>query len=127
MHMFIIGALNNSAGRIGISARSMALVGLRSRAEIVKRMCITMRDPEEAGKDVNIFAIAALAKNGEPEKGYVPLKTPTQGPLRSLQFLNKLALTESVPVHYKALTKLIELKGGLEEIKLPGLSALISL
>jgi len=128
MHMFIMGALNDLAGIVSLaSPRNLALVGLRSRAEIVKRLCITMKDPEEAAKDVNIFAIAALAKIGELEKGYVPLRKPTQGPLRSLQFLNKLALMEIVPIHYQALTNLIELKGGLENIKLPGLASLISL
>ena len=122
-----MGALNNSLGAFGVNTRGMALVGLRSRSEIVKRMCVIMKNLEEAGKDINILAIAALAKNGEPERGYVPTKTPTQGPLRSLQFLSRLALTESVPVHYHALVRLVELKGGLEEIKLPGLAALISL
>jgi len=104
----------------------MALIKLQSRSEIVKRMCIIMKNPNEAAKDINIFAIGALAKNGELETRPVPLKTPIQGPLRSLQFLNRLGLMDEAPVHYHALTKLIELKGGLENIKLPGLAALIS-
>lgn len=120
-----MGALIHSQGMLGLSPRIVALVVFRSRAEIVRRMSIAMKDPGEAGKDINLLAISALAKNGEPEKGYVPQKTPTQGPLRSLQFLNKLAMTEIAPVHYHGLTELIKRKE-LENIKLPGLAALIS-
>jgi hypothetical protein len=57
----------------------------------------------------------------------VPLKTPKQGPLRSLQFMSSFGLTESDPVHFDGLSKLIELKGGLEKIEMSGLAALISL
>jgi hypothetical protein len=128
LHMFIMGALINSQGKLGvIPGNRIALDVFRSRAEIVRRMSIAMRDPAEACKDINIFAIVALAKSGQFKKVDVPLKTPKQGPLRSLQFMSSFGLTESDPVHFDGLSKLIELKGGLEKIEMSGLAALISL
>jgi hypothetical protein len=90
-------------------------------------MSIVMRDPVEACKDINIFAISALSKGGQFKKMDVSLKTPKQGPLRSLQSINSFGLTESNPLHFDGLSKLMELKGGLGKIKMPGLAALISL
>jgi len=122
LHMFIMGAVLNPQGSLGVIPSSIAPVLFRSRA-----VSLIMGDPVEACKDINIFAIVALAKNGKSERVEVPPKTPKQGPLRSLQFLNSFGLTESVPVHLDGLSKLIELKGGLDKIAIPGLAAVISL
>lgn len=128
LHMFITGALLNSQGALStIPSNTIARGMFRSRAEIVRRMSIAMKDPIEACKDVNIFAIVVLAKTEMSHRVEIPLKTPKQGPLRSLQLLNVLALSEIDPIHFEGLSKLIELKGGLEKIKIPGLAALISL
>ncbi|KAK9351267.1 hypothetical protein V1523DRAFT_417313 [Lipomyces doorenjongii] len=128
LHMFITGALINSQGTLGATpSNRISFDMFRSRAEIVRHMSIAMKDPVEACKDINIFAIVALAKTGTFHRVEMPLKTPKQGPLRSLQLLNLLALSEIDPIHFDGLSKLIELKGGLEKIEIPGLAALISL
>ncbi|RFU31482.1 hypothetical protein B7463_g4882, partial [Scytalidium lignicola] len=127
LHMFIIGALINSQGTPGaIPTDRIVHDVFRSRAEIVRRMSTVMGDPVEACKDINIFAITALVKIGQFKKVDVPLKTPNQGPLRSLQFMSSFGLMASDPVHFDGLSRLIELKGGLEKIEMPGLAALIS-
>jgi hypothetical protein len=127
LHMFIIGALVNSQGDLGVIPGSrIALDVFRSLTEIVRHMSIAIKDPAEACKDINILAIAALAKNGQVKDVPLPLKTPKQGPLRSLQFLNSFGLTDIDAVHFDGLTKVIELKGGLETIEMPGLTTLIS-
>ncbi|KAJ6008887.1 hypothetical protein N7499_001066 [Penicillium canescens] len=128
LHMFMTGALANLQGTPGTThSHRIALDMFRSRAEIVRRLNIAIKDPAEACKDTNIFAVVALAKTGTVQKVEVPRKTPKQGPLKSLQLLNLLALSEIDPVHLDGLLKLIELKGGLEKIEIPGLAALISL
>jgi hypothetical protein len=125
--MFIIGAMVNSQGELGVIPGSrIALDVFRSLNEIVRSMSVVMKDPVEACKDINILAIAALAKNGQVKDMPLPLKTPKQGPLRSLQFLSSFELTDIDAVHFDGLTKVIELKGGLETIEMPGLTALIS-
>lgn len=126
--MFITGALINSQGIRGATpSNRIALDMLQSRAEIVRDLNIAIQDPVEACKDINIFAVVALAKNEVAQRKEVLLKTPKQGPLKNLQLLNLLALSEIDPVHYDGLSKLIELKGGLGKIEIPGLAALISL
>lgn len=128
--MFITGALANLPhGSLGDTPSSrIALDMFRSRAELVRSLSLAIKDPVEACKDINIFTVVALAKGGESQRvKEVPLKMPTQGPLKSLQLLNLMSLSETDPVHLDGLSKLIELKGGLEKIEIPGLAVLISL
>jgi hypothetical protein len=127
--MFITGALISSQRIRGATASNrIALDMLQSRAKIVRDLNIAIQDPVEACKDINIFAVAALAKNETAQRvEEIPLETPKQGPLKSLQLLNVLALSKVDPIHYEGLSNLIELKGGLEKIEIPGLAALISL
>lgn len=128
LHMFMTGALVNSHGTLRAAPSSrIALYMFRTRASIIRHMSIAMKDPIEACKDINIFAVVALAKTGTFHGVGEPLKTPKQGPLRSLQLLDLLALSEIDPIHFDGLSKLIGLKGGLENIEMPGLAALISL
>lgn len=127
--MFITGALINSQGIRGTTPSSrIARDMFQSRAEIVQNLNIAIQDPVEACKDINIFAVVALAKNEAFRKEQQgPLKQPNQGPLKRLQLLHLLALSEIDPIHYEGLSRLIELKGGLDNIEIPGLAALISL
>jgi hypothetical protein len=126
--MFLTGALINSPGTLGgTPSNRVADDMFRSRAEIVRNLNKALKDPVEACKDLNILAIIALAKNATFQKAEVPPKTPKEGPLKSMQLLNSLSLTAIDPIHYNGLTKLIEMKGGLEEIETPGLASVISL
>ncbi|OKL64617.1 hypothetical protein UA08_00307 [Talaromyces atroroseus] len=130
LHIFITGALSNSPqGNLADTPSDrIAFDMFRSRAEMVRNLSVAIEDPIEACKDMNIFAVVALAKAGKSQKVEdLPLKMPKQGPLKSLQLLNWLALSETDPIHFDGLSKLIELKGGLEKIEIPGLAALISL
>lgn len=128
LQVFIMGALIYSEGAHRIThSSSTALSVFRARAEIVRHVSIAMRDPVEACNDVNIFAVSSLAKNGFFQSVQTSLKTPKQGPLRNLQFLSALGLTENVPIHFNGLWKIIEFKGGLGTVKMPGVAALVSL
>lgn len=130
LHIFITGALLNSPyGSLGGTPSSgLVLDMFRSRAELVRSLSLAMQDPVEACKDINILAIVALAKTWKPQRATeAPTKVPNQGPLKSLQLLDTLALSKIDPIHFDGLLKIIELKGGLEKIEIPGLATIISL
>lgn len=128
LHMFIIGALIHMHGGPAHSpGDSVALNVFKSRAQIVRHMSTVMRDPKEACKDVNILLVSALANKDVLKAANVATQTPNQGPLKSLQFLDISGMTDCVPVHVNGLCNLIRLKGGLENIQIPGIAAMISL
>lgn len=128
LHVFIVGALIHlHGGPAGSSDDLVALDVFKSRAQIVRYMSTAMRDPVEACKDANILLISALASKDILKKADVPWRTPSQGPLRSLQFLQMCGMTDYVPVHMNGLCTLVKLKGGLENFETPGIAAMISL
>jgi hypothetical protein len=83
-----------------------------------------MEDPDTACTDLNILAFNGLASNGGSDFPPISTEGPSQGPLKSLQSLNAFDLNVPVPVHVH--TKLVELRGGLGNIQLPRLAAIIS-
>jgi hypothetical protein len=72
-------------------------------------------------RDEVILAILTLSSHEimplEEEK-----RNPFNSPLKSLQFLNIYGGIQFVPEHMKAVLDLITLKGGIENIGLPGLA-----
>jgi len=128
LHLFIMGALISTRGAIAMTPGDPdSFEMFRARAEIVKYVGLAIMDPVEACKDVNIFAVSALAAKGPFQVFTIPIKRPNQGPLRSLQNLESFGVTETVPLHLNGLSKIIRLKGSLERIQMPGLAAMISL
>ncbi|RDW66559.1 hypothetical protein BP6252_10194 [Coleophoma cylindrospora] len=129
LQLFIMGSLIFSQGALGpFASKSVTQRLFQCRAEVVRLVNAAISNPAEACNDINIFAVSALAFKGSPcKKVDVPLKIPKQGPLRSLQFLSAYAMTDSVSIHVDGLSKLIEIKGGLDKIEIPGLASLISL
>jgi hypothetical protein len=129
LHVFVVGALMNSQRALGFIDIPPSIHDhlSRSRARIVRKLSVSMKDPVEACKDINIYSVAALAKDGQFMKANMPPKLPKQGPLRDLQCLSSFAKVDFVTVHFEGLAMLVELKGGLEKIEMPGIAALISL
>lgn len=84
-----------------------------------------MLDRARACSDQNILAVLGLAVHGQDTLPPFQ-KTPTQGPLRNLQGLALYSSLRSVPLHLNGLALLIEMRGGLEKITLPGVGAIIS-
>lgn len=84
-----------------------------------------MLDPTRASSDQNLLAVLGLAVHGQDT---LPAhrKTPKQGPLRDLQGLELYSSMKTVPLHFNGLALLVELRGGLEKVKLPGIAAIIS-
>jgi hypothetical protein len=80
-----------------------------------------IREGNDTSRDEVILAIFTLSSHE-----IMPLieekRTPFNSPLKKLQFLNIYGSIQFVPEHMKACLELIELKGGIEKIQLPGLA-----
>ena len=53
-------------------------------------------------------------------------KMPFNSPLKKAQWLNFYGKTNEVPEHVKAITDIIDLRGGIKTLKLPGLTEIIA-
>jgi len=84
-----------------------------------------MKDPLNACSDENMLAVVIMGNNmmaATPRKG----KLPNQAPLKGLQSLDVYGRLSMVPIHVMGLIKLIEMRGGLQNIQMEGLAATIS-
>lgn len=126
--MFLTGTLIDIRGNLGFTPSSRVAVDIfQSRAKIIRNLMISMKSPKDACAETNILAIVALTKTAPSQNVELPLRTPKQGPLKSLQSLDSFSLSDIDPIHVDGLAKLIELKGGLEKIETPGLASVITL
>jgi len=86
-----------------------------------------MSDPSRAVTDAVILSVLCMASNSHQGVALIPsAQSPFYPPLRSLQWLDVYGALSANPVHVRGLAQLIELRGGLENIALPGLAATIS-
>lgn len=87
-----------------------------------------IQDPTRATSDAVIMSVLCLAANKSNESvWYNETESPFQVPLRSLQWLDVYGSLSSHPLHARGLAQLVAMRGGLQNIKLPGLAATISL
>lgn len=94
--------------------------------ETVKGINRSIQYGTTACSDENIIAVLALAISGQLTVTKLP-KAPSQGPLKALQCLDIYGgALEKVPTHAAGLMKMVSMRGGLEELKLPGLAQQIS-
>ena len=83
-------------------------------------------DPLESCSDINIFSVQILAFHSAMRTD-VAGSMPSQGPLDSLRGLNIYAARlDSVAIHFEGLRRMIEIRGGLANILLPGLASTIT-
>ncbi len=100
---------------------------LISRAEAITQLNKDIRDPKRASLDETILAVLCMAANGVTPPKRKTAIVPTQSGLRTLQSLDTYATLSTVPVHAKGLAALVDLRGGLENLKLDGLAETLSL
>lgn len=105
---------------------------LCAHAETVTYVNQALSDHKIACSDSTILAVFALAYHSitieeKPPKGSTAIfRAPEQGPLKSLRLLNLYGgPIETVSMHREGLLKLIQLRGGIEKITLPGLAGLL--
>jgi hypothetical protein len=95
--------------------------------ESIKMVNAAIQNPSRALSDAVILSVSCLLNNcwdelmldGNP-------RSPFQSPLRGLQWLDIYGMLIPDPVHLSGLAQLIKLRGGLEQIKLPGISPILS-
>ncbi|PWY92641.1 hypothetical protein BO70DRAFT_15725 [Aspergillus heteromorphus CBS 117.55] len=97
-----------------------------SYKETVKAINAAMQDPVRVTSDATILAVLMTI-----EKPFMPgskdwsQESPFQAPLRRLQWLNVHGAREPNLDHQTGLCRLIQLRGGLHNIRLPGVAAAI--
>lgn len=83
--------------------------------------------PSRALGDAVIWAVLCLAHNLSDD-AVVPLQnTPFTAPMSRLQWLEVYGSLRPSLVHVEGLIQMVNLRGGLDQIELPGLAAVISL
>jgi hypothetical protein len=95
-------------------------------SEVLHGIHMRFDDPQESCSDINIFSVQILAFHGNMRTDAAgPM--PSQGPLGSLKGLNIYAARlDSVAIHFEGLRRMIEMRGGLANISLPGLASTIT-
>lgn len=108
------------------SPEAKELVSSACYTEVVRGINRSFEDPETRCDDENILAVLTLAFHGQsmpPQSS----KPPSQGPMNALQALDiYTGYIDTVPMHVAGLHKMLAMRGGLGEIKFPGLAAMIS-
>ncbi|KAL2811836.1 hypothetical protein BJX63DRAFT_265180 [Aspergillus granulosus] len=122
-HQRVQSMLGNKLGLFNNSniSRQVMIAQIDSLSKVNR----AMQDSAKATSDPMILCVLCLATNDSPHNRSVG-KSPFEPPLRSLQWLNIYGTSSPNPVHQAGLARIIELCGGLNAIKLPGLAAVIS-
>ncbi|WEW61327.1 hypothetical protein PRK78_006817 [Emydomyces testavorans] len=95
--------------------------------ETIKQLNKMMHDPSQACSDVVILAVLCMAFNRIDYSGWNVSTDPwPKAPLRNLQWLDVYGGLSLNDHHIKGLLALIEMKGGLSQVKLPGLAETLS-
>jgi hypothetical protein len=95
--------------------------------ESIKMVNEAIKNPSRALSDEVITSVGCLVLSSWDElKWDENLGSPFQSPLRDLQWLGIFGSLLSNPVHLSGLAQLIKLRGGLEQIKLPKISSILS-
>lgn len=95
--------------------------------ETIRGVQQKFEDTSMSCEDENILAVYALSYHGELRL-HPPVASPSQGPLTTLQLLHIYGgRLRTVNLHLQGLAKMLTLRGGLSQIKLPGLAQAISL
>ena len=86
-----------------------------------------MRNPDRARLDSSIWAVVILGFAGKEAPLRIGSKYPRQSFLKELQDLHIYCKMEVVLEHVLGLIRLVELIGGLQNVKTPGMAQTISL
>ncbi|PYH98272.1 hypothetical protein BO71DRAFT_64268 [Aspergillus ellipticus CBS 707.79] len=112
------------AAPFGKEDESLALGA--SYKETITAINEAMQDPTRVTSDATILAVLMTI-----EKPFIPhskdwsQESPFQAPLRKMQWLNVHGAREPNLAHQTGLCKLIQLRGGLHNVRLPGVAAAI--
>ncbi|KAL2864951.1 uncharacterized protein BJX67DRAFT_389649 [Aspergillus lucknowensis] len=94
--------------------------------ETIKLVSREMDDPTRAVCDAMIFSVVCMAHNkAEDDVTGLP-RPPFTAPMQRLQWLDVYGSLRPNLVHIGGLIQMVNLRGGIDEIQLPGLASIIS-
>jgi hypothetical protein len=100
-------------------------LSLSHKLAVIQEVNKCLNDTDVALRDEVILAILILASH-EAMNISAGKENPFNSPLKSAQWLNIYSAITYVPEHMKAVLSLVELRGGLENIKMFGLAEVIA-
>ncbi|KAJ5631841.1 uncharacterized protein N7484_011941 [Penicillium longicatenatum] len=83
-----------------------------------------VRDPSRAISDSLLLSVVCMAHHAAPAEIKIQ-DTPFEPPFQSLQWLDVYGCLSPNVIHLQGLVQLLKLRGGLRNIKLPGLAAMV--
>jgi hypothetical protein len=99
--------------------------------EAIRMISKSLQDPGNATTDtitLSVLILAELATTEEHALEMIQSKdSPFDAPFQSMQWIDVYSSLPPNQIHLDGLIKIIELKGGLENVRLPCLAAILSL
>ncbi|KAJ0421586.1 hypothetical protein BJY00DRAFT_107022 [Aspergillus carlsbadensis] len=125
----LFGSLSHRRTRVSTNQRQFSATDSKtmvlSQIDSISKINATLQDLTLAVSDEVILSVLCLANNDSPNERDIK-HSPFQPILRSLQWLDIYGRLSPNPIHQAGLLRLVELRGGLHKIDLPGLAAIIS-
>ncbi|KAL4948980.1 hypothetical protein BDW69DRAFT_175378 [Aspergillus filifer] len=94
--------------------------------ETIKMVSREMDNPDRAVCDAMIFSVVCMAHNKAFDNPTALKSTPFTAPMQRLQWLDVYGSLPPNLVHIGGLIKMVNLRGGIDKIELPGLASIIS-
>jgi len=99
---------------------------LSTHSTALEMMSKQMQSPVTASSDQNILAVWGLAVHGWEHFTPPGAKRPNQSSMKLVQSLERYSLMKFVPLHLNGLAALVEMRGGLDQIRLEGAAPIVS-
>ena len=105
------------------------ILGLKAESQTIQQINAVLRrgNFSRSEHEALILSVLCMATNTRDETAWLRKGfTPFQAPLQKLQCLDIYGMIALHSIHALGLIRLVQLRGGLEELTTPGLAATIS-
>ncbi|KAL5334867.1 hypothetical protein BJX70DRAFT_344427 [Aspergillus crustosus] len=120
-----VQALNGWIPRHMFRARQQRLLET-VEMETIKMVSREMNNPSRAVCDAMIFSVVCMAHNKADDNSTGYQTPPFTAPMQRLQWLDVYGSLRTNMVHIGGLVQMVNLRGGIDKIQLPGLASVIS-
>lgn len=114
------------SAQVAPQTREERLEQIACEAETIKQLNKMMKDPSQVCSDEVILAVLCMAFNRIDYTTWSVQDPYPKAPLRNLQWLDVYGGLSLNDHHIKGLMALIQTKGGIDKLKLPGLAETLS-
>ena len=125
-HAFLFGADIHMRALRGTLDQPTADFRAVHRAAVLS-LNAAMADPQTMCADETILSLLILGHAASRPLPEDCIQSPAQGSLRVLQGLDIFSTLEPLPDRVRGLLRLLQMKGGVNHIRLPGLREMLSL